>query len=163
MLFKDALNLIKPAVPTGARWADLGCGSGLFTRALATLLADGGTIDAIDAAPQSQIISPNPAVVIQFRQEDFTAAPPRDMDGVLMANSLHFVADKPNFLKALGARQVIVVEYDTTLANPYVPFPVSWVQLESLLKEAGLTDVRRLGDRPSAFGKVNMYAAAAHR
>lgn len=163
MLLRDALTLIKPATPSGPRWADLGCGSGLFTRALATLLADGSTIEAIDAAPQPAIASPNPAVEIRFRQQDFTQDRPAGLDGVLMANSLHFVQDKPRFLKGLGARQVIIVEYDTTLANPYVPFPVSWAELEPLLRDAGLSEVHRLGDRPSAFGKVTMYAAAAKR
>ncbi|HTJ11144.1 MAG TPA: class I SAM-dependent methyltransferase [Dinghuibacter sp.] len=161
MLFRDALNLIKPAAPTGAHWADLGCGSGLFTRALATLLADGSTIDAIDAAPQKPIESPNPAVEIRFQQQDFTSEPPQSLDGVLMANSLHFVRNKAALLKRLNARQLIIVEYDTMLANPYVPYPADWAHLEAMLKGIGLTDVRRLGDRPSVYGKVSMYAASA--
>lgn len=33
------------------RWADLGCGSGTFTLALAGLLPSGSTIDAIDLRP----------------------------------------------------------------------------------------------------------------
>jgi ubiquinone/menaquinone biosynthesis C-methylase UbiE len=54
MTQRDAIALIdhpilRAAPPT--HWADLGCGSGTFTLALATLLPPGSTIEAIDLRP----------------------------------------------------------------------------------------------------------------
>ena len=63
--------------------------------------------------------------------------------------------------KRLTARHFIFVEYDTMLANPYVPYPIDWMHLEALLQSAGLKEIHRLADRPSAFGRVNLYAASA--
>ncbi len=63
-----------PAVDSStnpARWADLGCGSGLFTLALASLLPAASTVYAIDRYPaiRSQL-TPN-QVSIQPKKADF--------------------------------------------------------------------------------------------
>src|SRR5262245_4114906 len=48
----DAIALIRGAVTRpGGLWADLGAGSGMFTRALATLVGPGGTVYAVDNDP----------------------------------------------------------------------------------------------------------------
>ncbi|HEX2210995.1 MAG TPA: class I SAM-dependent methyltransferase, partial [Longimicrobium sp.] len=47
----DALALLRAAVPSaeGETWADLGAGTGVFTRALATLAGPAGRVFAVDA------------------------------------------------------------------------------------------------------------------
>ena len=48
----DAFNLIRTGVPgRGGVWADLGAGSGVFTRALADLLGPEGQVFAVDRQP----------------------------------------------------------------------------------------------------------------
>jgi SAM-dependent methyltransferase len=151
MQLRDAIALIGKAPLDNTKpetWADLGCGSGLFTRALATLLHPDSTIYAIDKTPQTL---PKP---IQFRQGDFEKDPLPPVDGILMANALHYVKDKAKLIAKLNAPRYILVEYDTRQANPWVPYPIGKDILEALFK-----DVIWLGDRPSAFGRARMYAA----
>src|SRR5207237_9801429 len=51
MELHTAIELIKPGITPvqNARWADLGCGQGLFTRALAQIIGKESTIYAVDA------------------------------------------------------------------------------------------------------------------
>src|SRR5690606_15919749 len=95
-----AVELIHGAVAaTGGTWADLGAGSGTFTRALATLLGPRGTVHAVDhdAAPTSAPTSQDAgtAARVVSHRADFTrelALP--TLDGLLLANSLHYVRDQ---------------------------------------------------------------------
>ncbi len=51
----DAVDLIKPAFARtrhAQTWADLGAGSGMFTRALASMLPKGSVIHAVDKKRQ---------------------------------------------------------------------------------------------------------------
>jgi hypothetical protein len=164
-------HLAKPAAPgntpTASHWADLGCGSGLFTFALAKFLSPGSTIDAIDLRPGIDTQTTNNGVAIQPRAADFT----RDdlqfsgLGGILMANSLHYVRDKPGFLTRIkNVPSVLLVEYDTDRAVPrWVPYPLSFNSASDLLNAAGWPNVQKLGGRPSAFGRANLYAALALR
>src|SRR5580704_11555383 len=104
----DAIALLSPAPLNFAqpsRWADLGCGTGLFTLALATLLQPGSTIFAIDRQPKVRPqITPN-QVRIEPVWIDFVKHPLNfhDLDGILMANSLHYVKDKATLIRTLRA------------------------------------------------------------
>jgi ubiquinone/menaquinone biosynthesis C-methylase UbiE len=155
------------ALPHPTRWADLGCGSGLFTLTLASLLQPGSTIYAIDRHPTiAQQLTAN-QVSIQPQKNDFVKKDLdlRDLDGVLMANSFHYVKDKPALLKTLKAilrhtHYFLIVEYDRTKAVPvWVPYPLGFAALESLFRKAGYTTITRLGQMPSAFGGSNLYGA----
>lgn len=151
---------------TKETWADLGCGSGLFTFALAHLLLPESLIYAIDKNPVILDKLPNPKqVTIQQKQIDFVNEPlmTTNLDGILMANSLHFVRDKPSFipkilpcLKETG--RLLLVEYDTDIPNPWVPYPTSYQTLKSLFERLGFANIIKLGERPSRYHKGNMYA-----
>ena len=104
------------------RWADLGAGSGLFTKALARLLQPGSEIYAVDKKPGPAFRDFPKTVHLHTLQLDFVLnrLPFGNLDGILMANSLHFVKDKTIFLEKLkGALKtrgmLIVVEYDTDI------------------------------------------------
>jgi ubiquinone/menaquinone biosynthesis C-methylase UbiE len=167
----EALALIdNPALqdltqPT--RWADLGCGSGLFTLALASLLQPGSTIYAVDRHPVIAQQMTASQVSIQPQTCDFVKKDIglRDLDGILMANSFHYVKDKPALLKTLKATLrpthfFLIVEYDRTKPVPvWVPYPMGYTALESLFRETGYTSITRLGQMPSAFGGSNLYGA----
>lgn len=155
----------RPARP--ATWADLGCGEGTFTRALAACLAPGSTIHAMDA--DAGALSRLPAdihdVHVHAHAGDFTRTPwPFGaLDGILMANSLHYVRDQPAFIARCVAALPMhgtftIVEYDTDAANQWVPYPLSRARLTSLFQAAGYTRVEPLGTRPSLYGRARLYA-----
>lgn len=170
MQLNDAIALIGPRLP-GHTWADLGSGAGLFTYALANLLPAGSTIYALDKSPTALTEHPNPQqVIILPRQTDFVRdeinLPP--LDGILMANALHYAAEKPSLLVKLSRclkenGSFLIVEYDTMKANPWVPYPVKFDALQELFHAIGYTAVTKLGERPSIYGAGKMYAALAGR
>lgn len=150
-------------------WADLGCGSGIFTQALAGLLPPKSTIYAID---QSQQNIPQPAengVKIEFVQANFEKddwyvnLARKKLEGVMMANALHYVKDKEGFLRRLLQHcsedvLFIVVEYDHMNANPWVPYPIDFEHLKILFEQLGFKQMKKLGERDSIYGGNRMYA-----
>jgi SAM-dependent methyltransferase len=150
-------------------WADLGCGDGTFTVALAELLAPGSTIHAIDlAGPALGSIPPtHTGVNITTYRGDFTKQPwPFGVpDGILMANSLHYVSDQETFIRTCRQRMrvpvpFLIVEYDTSHANRWVPYPVGQSRLTELFERAGYPAVKLLRLRPSLYRRAPLYAAA---
>jgi len=172
MNWRDAQRLIAPAVGAGGRWAELGAGEGTFTRALAELLGAGGVVLAVDREPSAvraltALARTSPAgATIEAIAADFTAPlalPP--LDGVLLANALHFVpATEQGALLARLARmlvpggRIVLVEYENRAPSRWVPYPVSLARFEALADEAGLTAPREVGRRRSRYGGT-MYAA----
>jgi ubiquinone/menaquinone biosynthesis C-methylase UbiE len=174
MQHADHVGLIRDAVAPGETWLELGSGTGAFTLALADLLGPRGTIHSIDQ-DRGALTSQAAALRAQFgavrvdqRAADFTRPLGfSGMDGVLMANSLHFVRDKAPVLAlvrsylAPGGRFVLV-EYDADRGNPWVPYPLSFQTWEKLSTEAGLRDTRRLASVPSRF-LGSIYSALSLR
>jgi ubiquinone/menaquinone biosynthesis C-methylase UbiE len=146
-------------------WCDLGAGKGLFTDALASLVSKGSTIYAIDKG----VIGGNEnkdQIVIKKLQLDFELdeLPDIAFDGILMANSFHFVADKISFIKKLKkylktSGRLIIIEYDMDNANHWVPFPISYEPLKNLFTKAGFATVEKLSETTSIYQKANIYAA----
>lgn len=153
-----------------AVWADLGCGSGLFTKALASFLFSGSTVYAVDKHPaiQEQTLNKVRIIPVQadFVGDEFQIGKP---DGVLMANSLHYVKDKLLFLDKLKKNikenaPFLIVEYDTERPVPvWVPYPVSFNLLMILFKGAGYPSVQKLGVKASRFRQDNLYGALAKK
>ena len=160
----DHVRLIRGGVEgAGTTWADLGSGSGAFTLALADLLGPAGTIHAVDRdgaalRAQAEAIGRRfPRTTLHQHHADFTK--PLDLptlDGVVMANSLHFVRDKlPVLVLVRGylrpAGRLVLVEYDAEHGNPWVPYPISAGRWPSLAAAAGFEDIRELTRVPSRF------------
>jgi ubiquinone/menaquinone biosynthesis C-methylase UbiE len=152
------------------KWADLGCGSGLFTRALAHYLKKESTIYAVDTTVNIKDTITGNSVVIKTISADFendVLSFPL-LDGVLMANSFHYVLNKPRFIEKINKQlqpnaMFLMIEYDTdTPVKKWVPYPLSFKTLTILFKEAGYNTIERLRNLPSAFGG-NMYAAIIKR
>src|SRR5215208_3449010 len=104
----DHVNLLKPAnLISGGTWADFGAGSGAFTLALRELVGPHANIYAVDkdargyrdlekAHRERFTTSQN----VHTMRADFTGAlslPP--LDGIVMANSLHYYKDKEQVLR----------------------------------------------------------------
>ena len=178
MTTHEALTLIEGAVDArGGVWADLGAGSGVFTRALASLLGPEARIYAVDrdaravAALRRQLSSDAPNVIAVHA--DFTqsfALPSLGdhlLDGILLANALHFVRDAAHVLARLISRlrpdgRVVLVEYDRRAANRWVPYPIPQLRLPALAAAAGLSAFTTTAVRPSAYRGV-LYAAFARK
>jgi ubiquinone/menaquinone biosynthesis C-methylase UbiE len=144
MKLSDAIELINNHnIDTSSTqtWADLGCGSGTFTFALASLLPAGSTIYAIDRSKSSLTKIPSEInnIVIEKKEADFTIDEiPNELDGILMANSFHYVRNKELFLDKIIAHIkkagiIIIVEYDTEKSNPWIPYPLSFNSLFKFL------------------------------
>jgi trans-aconitate methyltransferase len=170
MNLEDAINLIRPEKPfTETVWADLGCGRGLFTYALASLLPQHSTIYAIDKSMDAFIERAGfDGITIKEFEINFESNTlPSNLNGILMANSLHFVKDKNSFIARLstfpGLATVIIVEYDTDTSNRWVPYPISFLSLKNTFSHAGFSSVIKISEKPSAFNNGNLYSAIIHQ
>ena len=160
----DLVSLIEGGVAgRGGRWADLGAGEGAFTLALADVIGSEGHIVAVDK-------DRNALRAIDGRFEtmvaDFTKPLElRDLDGVLMANSLHFVRDKQPVLESVRSMlrpegRLLVVEYGADRGNPWVPFPFSYPKWETIAARAGFRNTTLLKTVPSRW-LGSMYSAVS--
>ena len=164
MQHEDHVALIRAGVEgAGQRWLELGAGDGEFTLALADVLGGTGDIVAVDldrwalTELAGRIDARFPDTTLETIAGDFTAGlPAGPFDGVLAANSLHFVADVAPVLAAIhealaGGGRLVVVEYDADRGNPWVPHPISFTRLGGLVRDAGFGAPELVHRVPSRF------------
>jgi ubiquinone/menaquinone biosynthesis C-methylase UbiE len=169
----DHVNLIRGGVgDRGGRWADLGSGEGAFTLALAELLGPEAHIVAVDKDRRAlRALEGRPALraldgPVETRVADFTRPLDlRDLDGIIMANSLHYVRDKQPMLESVRRMlkpqgRLIIVEYGTDRGNTWVPYPFTYDRWEELAEQAGFVNTRLLATVPSRW-LGSMYAAVS--
>lgn len=142
--------------------------SGLFTKALASLLPQGSRIHAIDVDVKAiqKIPKEYNGVSIETSVMDFSSGefPFHGMDGILMANSLHYVKDKESFLERMMHTLkddgcFLLVDYDMNKANQWVPYPLPIAAAEELFLKCKAYSFQLLNKRKSFFGEQMMYAA----
>jgi len=172
----DHVYLLKPAnLPQGGTYADFGAGSGAFTLALRELIGPDGTIHAVDKsrAALKELESNHRA---RFKTTDHLILLPKDfsgpleiplLDGVVMANSLHFFRNKEKILQHVGSflrpnGLLLVVEYNVDSGNLWVPHPLTFKSFQALAPRAGFTEPGLLAKTPSRFLN-EFYSAAANR
>ncbi len=184
MNHNDHVNLLRPAnLNQGGVYADFGAGSGAFTLALREVVGSDATIYAVDKdkSALSELENShrarfnstgNPSSDLRasliLLPNDFSRRfdlPP--LDGIVMANSLHFFKDKEKilrhvreFLKPNGA--LLLVEYNVDRGNLWVPHPLTFESFRSLAPKAGFTEPRLLAKVPSRFLN-EFYSAVAYR
>jgi ubiquinone/menaquinone biosynthesis C-methylase UbiE len=167
----ELIGLLREGVDSqGGEWADLGAGDGAFTLALAELLGPGAHITAVDrdSGALRRLVDEMgrryPATKLDIAVADFRRPLAlTGLDGVVMANSLHFLRDKSQVLAAVHAMlrpggRLIVVEYGADRGNPWVPHPFSYSRWEAMAADAGFEWTRRLGSVPSRY-LGSMYSA----
>jgi ubiquinone/menaquinone biosynthesis C-methylase UbiE len=167
----ELIGLLREGINSqGGQWADLGAGEGAFTLALAELLGPGAHITAVDrdggalSRLSEEMGRRYPATELDVLIADFRRPLAlAGLDGVVMANSLHFLRDKRDVLAALRAMlrpggRLIVVEYGADRGNPWVPHPFSYPRWETMAADAGFERTRLLGTVPSRY-LGSMYSA----
>ncbi len=172
MEHEDHVALLRDGVTSGGVWADLGSGGGAFTLALADLLGPGSTIYSVDRdgralrrqAEAMQVSFPD--VTVHYIHADYTKSldlPP--LDGVIMANALHFQRKRRKsgvldlvrgYLKPNG--RLLIVEYNTDRGNLWVPHPFSYETWERMASDHRFGGTRMLAARPSRHLR-EMYSA----
>jgi ubiquinone/menaquinone biosynthesis C-methylase UbiE len=172
----DHVNLLRPAaISPGGTWADFGAGSGAFTLALRELVGPHASIYAVDKDARAL------KELEKAHRENFTTSqnihpiradfggtlslPP--LDGIVMANSLHYFKDREkvlkhvrSFLKFNGV--LLLIEYNVDSGNLWVPYPLSFETYRTLAPRSGFSEPQLLGTIPSRFLK-EFYSAAAYR
>lgn len=168
----EMVALIQPGVESSSGiWADLGAGTGNFTRALAALLDPQATIYAVDrstsALARLQEV-PTTTTIVPLAGDFTRPLQLPVLDGILMANSLHFIVDQTTMLASLVRYlrpdgRLLLVEYDLRTRVAWVPHPVPFERFRDLASAAGLAEAVRIGRRRSPSSGVEMYAAVALR
>ena len=176
MNHNDHVNLLRRAdLPAGGTWADFGAGSGAFTLALRELIGLNATIYAVDKdrnslnrledAHRARFDSSPDLFLLSNDFSRPLELPP--LDGIVMANSLHYFKDKERilrhvhgFLKPNGA--LLLVEYNVDSGNLWVPHPLSFETFRTLAPRWGFTEPRLLAKAPSRFLK-EFYSAVAYK
>lgn len=172
----DHVNLLRPAgLPLGGTWADFGAGAGAFTQALRELVGPDAEVYAVDTdraalreLEQAHARRFGDSAHLHPLSADFTRRlelPP--LNGILMANSLHFFKDKEEVLRHVRAflqpdGLLLLVEYNVDSGNPWVPYPLSFKTYRALAPRAGFSEPRLLATIPSRFLR-GFYSAAAYK
>lgn len=167
MELTEAINFIKAAIPNQkGTWADIGAGSGLFTQALDQLLVKESTIYAIDQNTATLKNLPLINCKLEVINQDYNQPfEPLELDGILMANALHFSSNPKatlenvlSLLKLDG--RLIVIEYELNEPRaPWIPYPITLKKLSSLAQELNLSSPKEIARMPSKFGHQYMYLA----
>ncbi|MCH7411381.1 class I SAM-dependent methyltransferase [Belliella sp. DSM 111904] len=135
-----------------------------FSYVLAQLLPSESSITGVDTSYEAFQILNERSIDFSFLQADFTrnGFELENLDGILIANALHYVRDKSQFIKnslewfRQGAR-FIIVEYDTRHANQWVPFPLPFDELPMYF-DPNQFNIEKIGERSSIFDQSKIYA-----
>ena len=171
----DHVRLLRPVNLLPGSYADFGAGSGAFTLALRELVGldstiyavdkDRSSLNQLDSAHRARFNSTSNLILLP---NDFSRSldlPP--LDGIVMANSLHFFKDKEKilqhvrgFLKPNGA--LLIIEYNVDTGNMWVPHPLTFETYVKLALQMGFTEPRLLAKAPSRFLK-EFFSAVTYR
>ncbi len=174
MNHQDHVDLLRGgALAHGGVWADLGSGTGAFTLALAELIGPAGQIYSVDKdgvalAEQERALRARFEVTVHYLRADFTrplSLPA--LDGVVMANALHFQphAAREAVIQLVksclrpGGR-LILVEYNVDQGNRWVPYPLSYDSWAVVAHRSGFAHTQLLATKPSRFLR-EIYSAVS--
>jgi cyclopropane fatty-acyl-phospholipid synthase-like methyltransferase len=139
-------------VKPGMKVADLGSGSGLFTRPLAKAVSPGGVVYAIDVNESLLKIvarSAKEAGIANIQTVLASTDDPRltePVDLIFVCDTLHHIEGQPAYLKSLrkhlrpGGR-VAIIDFSKDWPQGHEKMAYSLESLEGWMKEAGFTRV----------------------
>lgn len=170
MTHAEIVRLIQAGIDLGQRtWADIGAGTGNFTAALVELLGPDATLYAMDRNGYALRRLHQRLPSVHTIEADFThPLPLPPLDGVLMANALHWVRHQTAALRQIATYlkpdgRLLVVEYDVHTPRDYIPFPVGADRLRQIVAEAGLSQPREIASRTSPSTGITMRAYVISR
>src|SRR5260370_9371445 len=143
--------------------ADLVSGAVTFAWALAVLIGRAGELYSVDRDNRSLREAERamgvcfPATTVHYITGDFTQRLDLPLlDGVVMANSLHYVRQKDPVLQSVRSYLrpgglMILVEYNADHGNMWVPHPLSYGTWEVWATKNGLAQTRLMDTVPSRF------------
>ena len=114
------------------------------------------------------MVSRFPGLKVHYLEGDFRQPielPP--LDGLVVANALHFYKKKEAIIKLLGSYlrpggRFIVIEYNSDMGNHWVPYPFSYPGWRELADRNGLFGTELLQKVPSSFfGEI--YSAVSYK
>ena len=170
MELQRAIKMIQTAIPSEVgQWADLGAGTGLFTLALDQLLPEGSKVFAVDKSPHALYKLPKlHQVQLEIVDANFERILPLpQMDGIIMANALHYVQNKPQILAQILGHlrpqgRFILIEYDIkTPVSTWIPYPIDFEAFHALAPKVGLSTPELIDRVPSIYGHQSIYAAVS--
>ena len=173
MTHLEAVELLRPVtIEEGGIWADLGAGEGRFTWALADLLGKEGRVTAVDKSKRAlNLLTERAALMSHVAQVETKVANLKEplglnnLDGILVANALHYVKNQRKLLAELmlsikPGGYLVIIEYDRRRANPWIPHPVGFQTLTALAAALSLPRPKRHSGRSSRFGNGEIYVAS---
>jgi ubiquinone/menaquinone biosynthesis C-methylase UbiE len=143
----------------GERVADIGAGSGYFTRRISRAVGPGGVVWAIDIRPEILAVLHERArreglanIRLQQVEPDDPQLPAGRVDTVVMVDTLHYVKDRSAYARKLRASlapggRVVVIDFlpKPPAERPWGPPPeqhLSREEVDAAMAEAGLTPAR---------------------
>ena len=174
----DHVQLLRAGILSpGGVSADFGAGAGAFTLALAELIGPAGEIIAVDRdvgrlrTNEETLRARFPEVRARHVLADLaepldpTALDLPALDGIVIANALHFVREQARVTELLrgylgAAGRLLIVEYNVERGNSAVPHPVPYGRWRRLADGAGFAHTELLARRPSRFLR-EIYAAGS--
>ena len=164
MTHEEMVDLIRAGIPeTGGFWADFGAGRGNFTQALRDCVGLTASLYAIDRDAGALRAHQDAETIVADLTQPITNLPL--LDGILIANALHFVRQQESTLRLLSTYlrhggKLVFVEYDVQWPRSYIPFPLPFTRFLKMANTAGFEAVQQVGARLSPSSGVVMYAAS---
>jgi arsenite methyltransferase len=153
----EALEL-KP----GMKVADVGSGSGLFSRPIAKAVAPSGVVYAVDIDPALLKIVERGAkeagitniVTVHAASDD--AKLPEPVDLIFICDTLHHIGNQANYLKRLRQSlkpggQIVVIDFSERWPDGHESMRYSAEQLDGWMRDAGLSRRRSIDWLDNSF------------
>lgn len=167
MTIQEAIHFIQPAIPKERGiWADIGAGNGIFALALDRLLSPQSIVYALDKniqALNNMRLKNSTLIVEAFDFNEDSNLPP--LDGMLMANTLHYSATPELVLQKLLKNlkpngTFILIEYELNQPRGHwIPYPIPFKQLQIMADSLPITSPIELARVPSVYGNNYIYLA----
>jgi arsenite methyltransferase len=136
------------AIKPGQRVADIGSGSGLFARAFARAVGEGGTVYAVDIDPalleivQRRARAEGVTTIVSVQATADTPNLPRAVDLVFICDTLHHIENRAAYLSRLRASlepggRIAVIDFSKDWPGGHADMRYTPEQLDTWMRAGG--------------------------